>query len=572
MRPLPRDSWLVSPDAAASEVIGSILTAALTIGMAVTLGQFAVDLLPAEKPPAPTSLQAAVNPGEGGWGTGDETLSLSHTGGAPLPQNDTTIRVRQGALEHDFSHENISFPEGHLALGDRWNTTLSVPANTTLEVSIMRHTPSTKIIATASPQSGPEDCSQDTHPPSVSTWTRRPAVLAYPFESSLEITATLQDDCSGPDRQTAPHLWYRLLNDSFPVDAGSMENFGGDTWKGEIPEPDDGWPEEETLIYYLSPLQDHAGNKAQSQNQTATIEPEPLAEGILTYVTAYHAFSGSVEDFSALQNATNGDAATLKEESTEPNVTTSEAYGTAHSSSPGTTDPGDATGSPDGNHALLGGNKEWVGIEGFQTFAGDINAVDIAVQGHYEGTPGPEGDALELSYRVGTTRGSTTAIYDTDDIPEGEDGAATYLNVTDDRDWVWSDLAELQVRSAYTQQGSPDDLEYHVNALWLRVAYENPAYNMSIRMDVDDLPSGDHEIELLYAVSDEVHHVEAWNYTATRWDPMSPSLARTTSDTWTAPLHSTQTEDGTALFRLVDEGPDHRESTVDLEYAGVRTR
>lgn len=570
------DRWL--GDRGASEVIGSLLMASITVAMAVTFGHSMVNEIPSEPGPAPSSVEMGLDGGPGGWQDGDEHVHVTHTSGAALARNGTTIRITVGDTVHTYAGADLGgpFADGQLTIGERWQANLSIPASTDVDVQVVRETPSRRVIASSLMESGSLDCSTDSQAPYAASWSQSPSDLDATHSGPLDLTVTAEDACAGVDTATTPHLEYRFSGTTTFSDDGAMTQLSGATWRGSIPEPSDGWDAHggETLVYRVNPLADHANNTEPSQTRSETIEADDALGGELTYVTDHLVFSGTVTDFPAAQNASDdGDTAVLEENVTSPDATTSEAYGTAYSSSGGVKDPGDATGSPDDVHASTDDHGEFVGVEGFQTFSGEIQRVEVALQGHHQGTLDGAADELELAYRVGTQPGKTKGLYGPSDLNETTDGPTQYLNVTSDRDWTWSDVDELQVRATYERNGPLDGLTYDIDALWIRLTYDNPAYNMSIRADVEGLPTGSHDLELRYAISDETHHVQVWNFTAGTWATRGSALTATTLTDWSVPLASDEADGGQVRLRIVDDVRDaSQQSTVELDHARVRTR
>lgn len=580
-RPLPTKSSdratstvVASPDAAVSEVVGSLLLAAITVTLAVAAGQTMLGAVPEPDPP-PVTFAIDLAAGEDGWASGDETLSLAHTGGAALPRGEATIRVTVGSENRVYGGEELggAFDDGELTIGETWSTNLTVPTATSVDVHVVRSQPSRSVVASAQFTSGSQTCADDTQAPTVAVWSQEPDPLTATTSGRAEVTATVEDDCSGVDVDDAPTLAYRIDDADLTV-AENGTLVGQRTWQASIPEPADGWQAHAggTLTYRWQDLADQAGNTAPSENRSVPIEDESGA-GHLTYVTDHTVFSGTLEGFAAAQNASDdGDTALLTENATSPGNTSSEAYATAHSSASGTEDAGDATGSPDDAHARVDAKKEWVAVEGFQTFSGDILGVELAFQATDEGGDAPD-DELELSYKVGHRHGDTRQRYAASELGPSTDNETVYLDVTGDRDWAWTDVDDLQVRATYEANGGPDDVVYAVDALWVRVTYEDPSYNMSIRGDIEGLPEGDHALELGYAVSDERHHVQIWNATASQWEQRGSALTSSSLRDWSLDLAPDEVAGNETRFRIVDDGGDSvSRSTVELDYARGRTR
>lgn len=563
-------------DSAASEVVGSLIMAAMTVTLSVFFGQSLLGAIP-DAGPAPSTIEFDVAAGQDGWDSGDEMVTIRHTGGASLARDDTRIKVTVGSTQHTYEGEGLEgpFEDAKFTIGERWRINLTIPASTHVDVQVLHTDPSAQVVASTMFLSPEPTCEADTTEPDVATWTQEPESLEASLDGPLEVTATVEDDCSSVITDEAPHLTYRFDDAANYTDAGAADSLGGRTWQGQIPEPADGWDAHagETLTYRLDPLEDTAGNTGPSQSRSIPVGADKALEGQLTYLTNHTIFSGSMENFAAAQNGTDGgEAAILEEQETSSGASSSEAYATAHSSSSGTEDPGDATGSPDDVHARVDEDDEWVAVEGFQTFSGDIHAVELAFQAQDEGD-GAADDEMKISYRVNNRKGKTSETYDASELDAGTDNDTVFLNVTADRDWSWDDVDVLQVRATYDRKGALDDVSYAVDALWVRVNYEDPAYNLSVQGKIEDLPAGDQTLELRYAISEETHHVDVWNFTDESWQQRGSALTSTSMRNWSLALTTDEVSGNNTRFRIVDDGvdPDAR-STVDLDYARGRTR
>lgn len=564
-------------DRALSSVIATLLMALITVTMALALSDFVSDTVPETAPQSTWDLGASLAPGESLWGDGDERVELVHRGGPELFQNQTRVRIDVDGDVTTYEGTSLggAFDDGAFTLGEAWNRTLEVPANAPVNVRVIVTSVQQRVVADAELRSGVRDCSTDTTPPTLSGVTQEPGDVDSAHSGSITVTATLTDACAGVDGATDPHLEYRVGNGSSFEDAGAMTKVSTASWQGEIPEPSDDWAghEDETLTYRLDPIADLAGNEATSENRTDHIQAGEADPGTLTYATDHIAFSGTVENASNLQDGDDGgQAANLTENATGSGPVTSEIYGTAHSAD-GATAPGNATGSPDDGHATLPTAGDSVGVSGFNTFTGGIDVVEIAFEGHANGTANGADDELEISYEVAGTPGDTTRTYTLSELDGDSDGPASYINVTGDRAWNWTDVGDLRVVAEYIKQQAEDDADFHIDALWTRVTYEDPDWNLSVRVNVTGIPTGSqHDLEIAYDTSDEAFHLDVYNHTAGTWEDHGPSLDATTRTNETVELDDAHVDGGDAWVRFHDDGPDAvDQDTLALDYVRVRT-
>lgn len=565
-------------DVGLSTVIGTLLMALITVTMALALSDFVSDTVPDTAPQATWDVGASLSPGESRWGDGDERVELVLRGGPGLFESHTRIRldVDGDVTTYEGASLGGAFADGEMTLGERWNDTLDVPAGAPVSIRVIVTNDQPRIVADADLRAGSRDCTNDTTAPTLSAVTQAPADVDSATSGAVNVTATVEDDCAGVDANETPHLAYRVGNGSAFDDAGEMRKISDTSWQGEIPEPSQGWSahENETLTYRLDPIADLAGNTATSENQTDHLQPGEAGPGELTYATDHIAGSGTVENVTNLMNGTDdGAAANLTENATGTGPETSEIHGTAHSAD-GATAPGNATGAPDDGHTALPSNGDWVGVSGFNTFNGGIDSVEIAFEGHANGTANGGEDGLELSYEISGTPGSTTRTYSLSQLGSGSDGPAEYVNVTGDRAWGWTDIADLQVKASYVKEQAEDDADFKVDALWTRVTYEDPDWNLSVRFNVTDIPAGDqHDLELAYDTTGEPFHLDVYNHTAGTWGDRGSALTSTTRANVTLALTDDEVDNGTAWTRVHDDARDATaQDTLALDYVRVRTR
>lgn len=550
--------------------------ALITITMALALSDFLSTAVPDPGPGGSWEVGAGLEDGNRRWGDGDEEIHLVHRGGPDLDRDTTKIVVDVAGdlTTYEGASLGSAFTDGAFTIGERWVQTTDVPPNASVSVTVAVTSPRPRVVASAQLHAGRQDCSDDQLAPYVVSWSQSPFDVDSGTVGDVSIVATVADACAGVDTNVTPHLEYRIGTGTF-TDTGEMSWISGTSWRGDVPEPTDGWDahENETLTYRIDPMADHAGNNGTSEEQTDEIQAGTSSSSTLTYATDHVVFSGVVENGTNLRNGTDdGHAANLTENATGAGLVTSEIYGTAHSSD-GALQPGGATGSPDGSHAVLPSDNDWVSVTGYNTFEGVIESVEIAFEGHYNGTANGAEDELRLAYTVSGTEGATDASFALSELSEGADGPAEYVNVTADRAWTWTDIANLAVEATYEKRQSEDAVDFDVDALWTRVVYEDPAYNLSIQVNVTGIPSGTgHDLEIRYNTSGEPFHVEVYNNTSASWETRGSALGSTSTTTWALALEDAEVDNGTVLMRFVDDGPDATErDTIAVDFVRVRT-
>lgn len=145
-----------------------------------------------------------------------------------------------------------------------------------------------------------------------------------------------------------------------------------------------------------------------------------------------------------------------------------EFYATTNSNN-GANNPANVEGAPDSAYSVLPGNGDWVAGGGYPTGVGAIASVELAMQYHRFGTY--VDDNIRLRYRVGSTYGTTVADYG-DSVSD----VTVYSNVTSDTNanggsWSWSDISNMDVEARYVKTANEDNIDWHIDALWVRVCH-----------------------------------------------------------------------------------------------------
>ncbi len=97
-------------------------------------------LFPLPEPPHQgPSLDIRLNPGLGGWGTGDETIDVEHLGGKRLRAADVTVLYSINETLTELMDEALggAFSDGALVAGETWSRGETLNANQTVAVSVV---------------------------------------------------------------------------------------------------------------------------------------------------------------------------------------------------------------------------------------------------------------------------------------------------------------------------------------------------------------------------------------------------------------------------------------------------
>lgn len=121
-----------------SDVIGTILLVAITVGMMIGLSAVMLGL-EGPRDRIHVEIRMSVLPGANGWGTGDETVRIEHVGGEAFPQK--TARVRLGVDATTFTAGGAElgqgFADGTFSLGDTWERTQIINEGQLVEVLLI---------------------------------------------------------------------------------------------------------------------------------------------------------------------------------------------------------------------------------------------------------------------------------------------------------------------------------------------------------------------------------------------------------------------------------------------------
>lgn len=136
-------------DVGASEIVGSILMVAITVAVAAGMVTVVYGAIAGDEPPRRASLSASIHENDGGWGTGDETITVTHKGGHSLHVDELAIVIEIAGQETRFSQDGdlpldhagqhaFSASDRTFAIGERWTSSdVEIPTRASLTVRVL---------------------------------------------------------------------------------------------------------------------------------------------------------------------------------------------------------------------------------------------------------------------------------------------------------------------------------------------------------------------------------------------------------------------------------------------------
>lgn len=552
-----------SSDAAVSDVVGSMLLVGITV---VVMAGVAVVILsidgPQDEQRADLDIQAS--PGLAGWGTGDESILLTHQGGEALTSSSIDVVLLVNQVPTYFSGATLGVPwdDGTFSIGESWLHQFLIDMDDRIEVMVVQAGTDGRVMASGVLRAGGGlDCSSDVTPPTVQTWIVAPADINAGTNGPASVTAMLRDDCSGPSDTDIPHLQYRLDGGAW-TDTGAMSLASPGKWTGSI--PDLGWStlSGQLLEMRVAGMVDLAGNAADSTPRADNIQPQLS----VSYLTGIVVASGSVDDTETLAD-NDGDYATFSQV-----LAGGPMYGSATENN-GVGSAPNAAGAPDDLWAGLADNGDRVITKTFDTAGqtGTITGVEIHYEGNY--LIPPDNDHLRLSYR--TQGGSWRTIDDNIQLAARGAPPATpadqelaYDVTSDQGSWSWSDIQTLEIRVEYQKSGGTDAVTFYIDAMWVVVSTPGTPGVLDATASFDPLPVGSAGLlEIGYQVIADTYHVEVWDGAA--WNSRGP-MTSTAPELFTYVLTAAERDlPGGPEIRIQDNTPGTANGSIRIDFIRV---
>ncbi|MFO1533504.1 MAG: type IV pilin N-terminal domain-containing protein [Thermoplasmatota archaeon] len=553
-----------------SDVLGSILLVAITVLMA---GAFAL-LLFSFKGPEPSPIAAVavtLNPGAGGWGTGDESLRLTHNGGEALQASDVTIAYSVNGVATTLtgaSQLGGAFSDGELTVGETWSRTTLLAATDVVAMNVVNKGAETTLMAKATLVPGQlpsgATCVFDTAAPTVSSFAQSPADVQSTMVTAVTVTATLTDDCSGVDPNAVPELWWRANpGTAFAKVATPMAKTVSSpccTWQGAIPTQTWATYSTQALEYELRQMKDLKANTG-----TSTRPSDPI--DLFSYPNTGTAYVGSLANFAKMQSGTDsGATGTITDVATQ----TATIVGTAAS----------GTGTTVNNAKVCDASRttltagQYVDVTTYTAPGGSTGirtvTLILVAERSVAGAPDP---TVTLSYKIGATPGATSQAYTI--TTSVADTTFPALDVTADRAWTVADLASLHTVVTGTTIGTATAL---VNCIQVAVTYQpGVASNYASRLGLDwtGIPNGNlgiHTLQMSYMTSVDTYQVWVYDWTAAKFTNRGGLSAGSLSP-FSYLLTATEFQaGGNVKVRLVDATPaGGTPGVLTLDYARVAT-
>lgn len=197
----------------ASEIVGSILMVAITVAVAAGMVTVVYGAIAGDEPPRRASLSASIHENDGGWGTGDETITVRHKGGHSLHVDEMAIVIEIAGQETRFSQDGglpldhasqqaFSASDRTFTIGERWTSSdVQIPTRASLTVRVLDTQASTTLWS-ASFQAGAVTSSFVQTPLGMQTGTVSNDAAAR-SATDEEASATLTEEQNGTtSRQT----------------------------------------------------------------------------------------------------------------------------------------------------------------------------------------------------------------------------------------------------------------------------------------------------------------------------------------------------------------------------------
>ncbi len=549
--------------AAASEVVGSMMLVAITV---LTMVSLAFVIYNQEGPDDRTHADLALklSAGAGGWGTGDELVVITHTGGEPLLNDFTTIRVLIGATLTEYAAGSLGsgFSDGKLTIGETWQITDTVSSSSDVAVDVIVEGSRSSLLfsAKSSPSVGGA-CTSDITPPYVSLWVQSPADVNGMTNGTVLVRATLTDACSGVDSLATPSFYYRINDGTGPAwtNGGAMTSLGLDRWEFTIPDLLWSTHGNEDLQYYVGGVTDTLGNTGSSVVRSDNIEPV-LA---ITYVNNYTGGPGTITNFANLQAFDDANGTILEGLTSGTSV-----FLNADSIlfNDGFNDAANGYASDDA-YAWVGADGRTIryGLQAPPPSGGTITAVNIHLEGHITNF-GNDQWRVKACLTGLCNGGQTFTGSATDTIVSH--------NATTDRpgggSWTWSDLANLEAR-INTQKSGGRDGNWQIDKVWAEIDTDGTTYQLDMVTDFAGVTAGsNYTLQMLYRVAGDTFDVQV--YDSGVWTTRGAALTATTATLWTYQLQGAEYNAGAPSVRFLDHTNDGTQGSITMDYIRVVTQ
>lgn len=577
---------------AVSDIVGSILLIAITVVMAGVMAALLLSFKgPVDTPHA--NLAVSVSPGQGGWGTGDESIRVAHLGGDALAGTPTTItyRINSGSqvivpgssILSSLQRAGTAVPaQPSWTIGSTWVRTLSLAATDTVMVGVISQQGASTVLATSTLVPGQAaatgGCPFDTSAPTVGAWLQSPSDVTTATVGGVTVTAALIDDCAGVDPAVAPHLFWRINPGTNPVytDQGAMTSIGGNQWSAAIPATVWALRANQNLEYYVSPVADLDSPVNSGQSQVAT-DLVDLIQSV-TYVTSHTTTTGSYTlggpfinaqgaggGTARLQEAAVGQTSPLSLLANPTSSTGSVSISNGLSCSAGAS----CAFSSNSQFARLDASGDILRVSGFAAPAGALTITQVVIGADVAKVSGDAlNPILHLTYSGGPTADPTAFTQTiTSTTPANVERTLTGA-------WTVSHLGTLAVQIDAANGGSiGTGRRLDVDRLYVKVVYTFNGFTVQGQLDWTGVPAGTVQVLDMGGCDAalDTFSVQVWDWTAAAFNTRG-TLSGGTCPSFTYTLAATEYQVGQVRVRIVDVTPaGTSQGSLTFDYARVNT-
>ncbi|MHB8634354.1 MAG: type IV pilin [Thermoplasmatota archaeon] len=568
-------------ETAVSDILGTIILIAITVVMAGAMATLVLAYPAPSDTPHP-NLAVSVNPGQGGWNTGDESIQVSHIGGDAITASDVAIAWSvNGGPTTTLKGSNLGPPfstSANFHIGQTWTHVMTLASTDSVAVSVVTHLPSSALQVSAvlvpgQIQAG-SSCPFDTQAPTA-TYTQTPANLTVATQGSVGVVAALADNCAGVDSSVAPHLFWRLTPAQATfTDQGAMAPLGNFRWSGNVPAPASTpvyWALQygQTLQYYVSPVTDLKANTGAAATQSNAVQ----IGGTMSYVTAHTEVSPTTITNPGNLQAADGQWAVINE-GLGPATTTLVANSVAATGTGWA--GGTSTYAQDGVYATNANTAPGALQLGFTSPAAGGTIASVKVSLVQDISPAAVDDTWSVhACLAGGSCGTTTIA--------AQSGTTTdttlTFDLTGDRPgggaWTWTDMTKLQV-SIQPNKVAARDGTWRLD--YATVAIVANGYTGTETLDWTGVPAGTsatHYLDMSYSgAAAENWNVKVWNWVTSAYTQRAVfANAGATQFTYVLAANEYQVGTGNIRIQLTDLTPTDTTgpNSLSLDYARVDT-
>lgn len=292
---------------------------------------------------------------------------------------------------------------------------------------------------------------------------------------------------------------------------------------------------------------------------TCTYNTSACLLGSIFYVNSYTSGNGTVTNFNAAKNASDGNAAAVFTEATYGGASQTLTLNASEVVSAGTwTLTSNTFESEDLRATTTDYNNLFeVGLQN-TTATGTINSIVGRVE---QTIIGNSGDQFDTRVRIGTGAANNVC----NDVVGSSFPTETYLNCnfTSNRpgggSWSFNDLNDTRIQVMSERAGALPT-SWNVDHVQLAINYTSPStYTLNVTTDFTGVTLGGtlYTLEIRHNVTGDTFHVDVWDGTQfnTRTDALGNNLNAAATTTWTYIMTTAELNGGSPKIRFRDATP-----------------